>query len=279
VEHTLRQLQEEDCEETLAFLSQTPLDAVHLIGMIEDNGIVSPFHRGNLFGYFENKKLAAVALLGHSILLHGKEESFPYFAEAAIDSNTKGHVIFGPRKQVENFWSHLEKHERKTRLVRQHNWYVCGQPFQALRHLQLTQATLEELTVVANAQAEMALEESGIDPRESDSLGFFNRVAERIKRGRIWVKMDDGKVIFKADLISQTQEVSYIEGIWTHPDCRNQGIATTCVSELAHRLLHLGSTPCLVVEPHEEAARRVYERVGFICTDEYQARYLMPLEA
>jgi len=131
--------------------------------------------------------------------------------------------------------------------------------------------------VVADAQAEMSLEESGTDPRLTDLEGFRCRVAERIERKRTWVKLQDGQVVFKAELQSVTPEVVYLEGIWTHPDYRNRGIAESCLTELAHRLLRQHLVLCLAVEAHEQAALRVYKQVGFVYREDYQARYLTPL--
>ncbi len=279
VRKSVFELTESDREEALALLCDDPISAVHLIGMLEDYGVVHEAHRGQFFGYYENDKLAGVALLGHSILIYGKEASLPYFAEATIKSKAKGHVIFGPRKQVESFWSSLEKLGWHTRLVREYHWFVSHRSAKLPKSLQLRKASLDDIQVVANAQAQMVFEASGIDPRETDFEGYYYRVAERIKRGRVWIKIEDGKLVFKADLVNQTSDTSYLEGIWTDPEYRDKGIATECLSELVHRLLYSGSIPCLVVEPHDEIAKRVYRKVGFMRSEEYQARYLNPLEA
>lgn len=270
-------LTEADCQEVLALLSDDPIATVHLRGMLEDYGVVHAAHRGQFFGYYENHELAGVALLGHAILLYGKEAAFPYFAQATLQAKNSGQVIFGPRQQVEAFWSSLEKLGRQTRLVRDYHWFVSHRPAQLPKSLQLRKARLEDLEAVANAHAEMVCEGNGVDPRSSDWQSFCQRVAERIKRGRVWVKIEDGNLVFKADLINQTRETSYLEGIWTHLAYRDQGVATQCLTELVHRLCRKGSVPCLVVEPDDIPARRVYERVGFVQTQEYQARYLKPL--
>ena len=272
-------LTEADREEALALLSDDPIGGVHLIGMLEDYGVIHAAHRGQFFGYYENDKLAGVALLGHYILIYGKEASLPYFAKAAFKLKAGGNVIFGPRKQVESFWSSLKKLGWQTRLVRQYHWFVSHRSAQLPNCLQLRKACLEDLKAVAEAHAEMVFEASGIDPRVSDYEGFYHRVAERIERGRIWVKIEAGKLVFKADLVNQTSETSYLEGIWTDPAYRGKGIATECLRELVHRLLYSGSIPCLVVEPHNEIANRVYQNVGFLRQEEYQARYLKALDS
>jgi len=280
LKRTVRELGEEDRAPVLALLSNDPLRGVHLQSMIEDHGLCHPKHRGHFFGYYEDGRLTGVALLGHLMMIYAEAEAeeaaLNYFAQAAVASGAKGHVVFGPREQVEAFWARLSESGRETRLVRDYYWYVCEQSQLPLERLQLRQASLAELEVVANAQAEMALEESGVDPRVADLEGFRQRVAERIERGRTWVKLEDGKVVFKAELQSITSEAIYLEGIWTHPNYRNRGIAKSCVAELTHRRLRRQQVICLVVEPHEQIARHIYEQAGFVHHGDYQARYLKP---
>jgi len=274
----VRELTEADYDSVLALLSEDPLGGIHLRSMIEDHGLCHHSHRGRFFGYYEGGRLAGVALLGHAILIYAGSSALGHFAQAAADSQATGHVIFGPRTQVETFWEHFSRHGRETKLVREHYWYVCRQPRLMPSGLPLRQATLAALDVVADAHAEMAYEESGTDPRVSDSEGFRRRVAERIERGRVWVKLEGGRVVFKADLASETSDAVYLEGVWTHPDYRKRGIAQSCLSELVCRLARQQKVICLAAEPHEQTALRVYERVGFVRCEDYQARFLKPLQ-
>jgi hypothetical protein len=206
-----------------------------------------------------------------------EDDALPGFAQAAVESRAKGHMIFGPQAQVEAFWEYLSQHGRETKLVSTQRWYACRRPRRPLDGLQLQRANFAELDVVADAQAEMALEVSGTDPRLSDPAGFRHRVAERIERKRTWVKIEDGKVVFKAELVSETPETVYLEGIWTHPGYRNRGIAKSCLTELVHRLLRDHQVVCLLTDEEERAAQRVYEQVGFVHCEDYQARFLKPL--
>jgi ribosomal protein S18 acetylase RimI-like enzyme len=51
-----------------------------------------------------------------------------------------------------------------------------------------------------------------------------------------------------------------------------------CLNELVQGLLKQHAMVCLVVEPEEEAALKLYEQAGFKSTECYQARYLKPVE-
>ena len=272
----VRKLWEEDRHEVLAILQQNPAQSVILRGLILDYGLCGAELRGSFYGYFADHRLAAVALLGHQIIVFGADESLPHFAHKAAELKVRGYLILGPQTQVETLWNYLSRQGRTTQRMSAQRLYVCRQPRQKPDRLQLLQANFAELDMVVNAQAEMALEQSGIDPRLKDLAGFRHRVEERIERKRVWVKIEEGKVIFKADLFSNTPEAVYLEGVWVHPNYRERGVAKSCLTELVHRLLKNHQTVCLIANEEEKAAHQVYEHVGFVHTADYEARFLTP---
>jgi ribosomal protein S18 acetylase RimI-like enzyme len=277
----VRELNEADRQMALTLLSENPTHSVHLRSIIEDNGFNHPSNRGLFFGYFEDDRLTGVALLGHATMIYARPESEPeaiaFFAETMLAHKISGNVVFGPRAQVEAFWSHLAQAGRQTRMVREMRWYICHKPASPLGSLQLRRANQEELEAVAEAQADMIVEATGKDPREADAAGFSRRIAERIDRKRTWIKLEEGKVVFKSEIQSLSAEVAYLEGIWVHPEHRGRSIARTSLTELLHRLLKQQLAVCLVAEADDEAVLRLYEQVGFVYAENYQARYLEPL--
>jgi hypothetical protein len=282
VSRVVRELVEADREETLGFLADEPLRNVQMLSLINDHGMSSPSLRGRWFGYFEDHQLTGVALLGHAILFYiraGVEESaLAEFARAAAEIKVKGHVVFGPRAEVEIFSRRLAQNGRATRQQSDHRLCVATIARLPLHSMQLRRANLTELDPLITAQAEMLREASGVDPRETDPEGFARRTADRIERKRTWVCLRDGKVIFKAEIVSDAADIVYLEGVWTHPEWRNQGVATSCLNELLHRLFRQRKTVALIVSPEEEAACHVYAQVGFVHTDNYLACYLNPAE-
>ncbi|HZS10379.1 MAG TPA: GNAT family N-acetyltransferase [Blastocatellia bacterium] len=276
-----RRLTEADRDPALTLLSGDQQRGIHLYSLIKDNGFSHPTNRGVFYGCFEGGELVGAALLGHSILLYAlpgcEEAAFSEFARVANKIGAEGHVIFGPRAWVESFFNHLSRYGRETRLMSEHRWCVCERAKLPLKRLQLSRANPEQLDALMDAHAEMFIESSGVDPRWGDPEGFRRRTAERIKRQRTWVRLEDGKVVFKVEIVSETEEVVYLEGVWTHPDYRGRGIATNCLNEITHRLLRKKKAVCLTIEPEAEAGRRVYERVGFTHAADYEARFLQPL--
>jgi ribosomal protein S18 acetylase RimI-like enzyme len=273
----IRTLEQSDLAEVVEFLAADPVRGVHLHGMVADNGLESPANRGTFYGCYSGGRLSGVALLGHNILMCGDEAARAKFAELAISTRAKGHLVFGPAEEVKDVAERMIEGGRETNVVHDLHWVVCEKPHLPLKRLQMRRANAEELDVVATAQAEMVTEECGVDPRETDPVGFKQRVADRIKKGRVWCRVEDDRVIFKVDLISVSPDAVYLEGVWTHPDYRGRGIAKGCMNELTYRLLRQYKHVCLFVEPDDAIARRIYESIGFVHTMDYRSHYLQPM--
>ena len=73
-------------------------------------------------------------------------------------------------------------------------------------------AKAEELEQIAEAHAEVAFIESGVNPMEKDREGFLKRTMKRIEKKRTFVVFDEDKLVFKADIVAETKEVVYLEG-------------------------------------------------------------------
>jgi hypothetical protein len=272
----VRQLDELDYRAVLALLAASPQQGVHLESLIADYGLTSPALRGRFFGYFEAGQLTGLALLGHQIMFCAPDAALEHFARAAVASGFRTSLVFGPQRQVELFWQQLSALGREQKLTRDFRWFVCRVPAQPVRHFRLVQATPEHLEMVIEAHASMFIEATGTDPRQTDQEGFRRRALERIERGRTWIRVEDGQVVFKAELQSVTPDAIYLEGIWTSLSYRGRGIAKESVVELTHRRLRKHQIICLVVEPEEEAAQHIYEHAGFEYETDYRAVYLKP---
>jgi ribosomal protein S18 acetylase RimI-like enzyme len=269
----VRELNENDRDAALKLLAAEPLRGVHIQSLIEDYGVCSPALRGRFFGYFAGERLAGVALMGHQVMICAPDAALPLFAWAAVGAEVKINLIFGPRAQIEAFADALAARGVATTAPRDFYWYVCEQPRVPMQQMQMQQASLAHLEMVEEAHAQMFREATGNDPRERDAEGFRRRVRERIEHGRTWVKIEGGQIVFKAELQNVTTEAIYLEGIWTHPAWRGRGLAKRCMVELTHRRLRRRQALCLVVEPDEVAAQRVYQHAGFEYSGDYQARY------
>lgn len=265
-----------DAAEVLEFLSQRPIHTVAMMSLIRDNGIVSPFNRGTFYGCRDlNGRLEGVALVGHATLMETvSDRALAALAQVARECpNT--HMIMAEKERVAEFWSHYSKAGHWQRLACREWLFELSWPIEAREHVEgLRPATAQELDLVMPVQAELAFAESGVNPMQIDPEGFRERCLRRIEQGRTWVVVENGGLVFKADVVSKTPEVIYIEGVWLREDHRHQNVGTRLMSELMRRLLKETNSICLLVNETNEWAQRFYRKCGFHFRATYETIFL-----
>jgi GNAT superfamily N-acetyltransferase len=269
-------LTEEHREEALQFLASRPVHTVVMASFIRDNGMSSPLNRGTFYGCrSEEGHLAGVALIGHATLVEtDADEALAAFARVARGC-PRTHVMMGERDRIERFWEHYAEDGRSPRLICRELLMEQRWPIQVRDSVPgLRLATPEDLDQVMIVQAEMAFAESGINPMEADPEGFRRRCLRRIEQGRVWVWTEEGRLIFKADIISETPEVKYVEGVWVAPDQRGRGYGLRCLSQLSRELLARSSAVTLLVNEKEREAVSFYRRAGYKLRSQYDTIFL-----
>ncbi|MDT4895965.1 MAG: uncharacterized protein QOH25_1042 [Acidobacteriota bacterium] len=274
-------LAEQHKAEVLAFLSERPLHTVYLAGFILDNGIVSPLNRGSFYGYRNSEGcLEGVALIGHATLFEARsDEALAAFAGIAQKSS-RTHMLMGEMEKVEHFWNLYGEGGQAPRVMCRELLFEQKFPVEVRKPVQgLRRATLRDLGMLLPVQAEMAFEESGVNPMEKDPNGFRLRCARRIEQGRVWVLIENGQLIFKADIMSDTPEVVYLEGIYVAPEERGHGIGRRCLSQLTRNLLARTKTVSLLVNEQNETASDFYLKAGFKLRAHYDTIFLQQASA
>lgn len=265
-----------DEAEVLEFLSHRPIHTVTMMSMIRDNGMVSALNRGTFYGCRDFKgHLEGVALVGHATLMETvSDRALAALAQVARECpNT--HMIMGEKERIADFWSHFSETGRKQRSACREWLFELTLPAEARESLTgLRPATVAELELVMPIQAELAFAESGVNPMQVDPEGFRQRCLRRIEQGRTWVVVEDGLLVFKADVISKTPEVIYLEGIWLREDCRNKSLGKRFMSELMRRLLENTKSVCLLVNETNEWAQHFYRKCGFNFRATYETIFL-----
>jgi hypothetical protein len=277
---TTDRLTEGEREEVLAFLSERPIHTVVMAGWIRDNGLVSPLNRGTFYGCRNySGELEGVALIGHITLLEVRTEQ-ALEAFACLASNFSGtHLLMGERERINAFWDSYSTEGQPIRRASRETLFELQLPVTDKgEEPGLRLATMADLHLIIPAHAQMAFEESGIDPREADPLGFRMRCARRIEQGRVWILLEQGKLIFKADIIGETPEVFYLEGIYVAPEARGRGLGTRCMVQLGNFLLAQAPSICLLVNECNREAHSLYRKVGFQERGTYDTVFLRPAQ-
>ena len=265
----VHELRNENTAEVQAFLSVRPVHTVVMSSFIVDNGIVSDLNRGKFYGYRNAAGvLEGVAMIGHSTLVEARtEEALKALAFAARNSETPIHLVMSSGNDAEVFWKYLNG-VNEPRLICTEALFELSFPFAVQKsECKIENAKMEHLMEVAEAQAEVAFIESGVDPMIRDREGFLKRVARRIEQGRVFVALDGDKMVFKADIIAETDNVIYLEGIYVSPEYRGREAGSKCLSSLSLELLNRAEHICLLSNVDFAGAHKSFVKAGYKNTD------------
>jgi ribosomal protein S18 acetylase RimI-like enzyme len=247
-----------------------------LAGLIRDNGIDSPANRGTFYGCRNSAgELEGVALIGHATLIEAHtDRALRAFADQARQCS-KAHMIMAEKNSVEEFWTHYFDDGRRMKRECREFLLELNQPIPARSTVKgLRLATLEDIDRLLPVHAQMAFEESGVNPLVRDPEGFRERYARRIRQGRTWVWIKSGQLLFKTELVSLTPEVAYLEGVWVAPEKRSSGCGARCLAHVVKALMASIPSVCVFVNQNNPAARKFYERVGFKAKAVYDTVFL-----
>ncbi len=273
---TVQALRAEHETEALAFLAARPVHTVFMAGFIRDNGVVSDLNRGTFYGCRDaHGRLEGVALIGHFTLVEARSEgALAAFARLAQDCPS-AHMILGEQDKVQDFWNYFMQAGRTPRRVCRELLLEQQSPIEQLEPVHgLRQANPHDLQVILPVNAEMVFQESGVNPLEADPEGFKERWLRRIEQGRVWVWMEDGRLIFSANSMSEGPDVIYLEGIYVNPDERGKGYGVRCLAQLSRHLLRRVNSLCLFVNEQNQGARAFYEKAGYTLCGYYDTIFL-----
>jgi predicted GNAT family acetyltransferase len=180
-------------------------------------------------------------------------------------------MIIGQERAVSELWASAQSVMPRPREDRP------GQPVYVLNDVPadgssgLRQATLDDLEFLLPACAATHKEELGVDPMQRDPDGFRRRTVSQIEEGRSWLWAEDGTILFKAEASAWTPSAVQLQQVWVDPEVRREGTATRGISDLCRLLLAQTPAVCLFVRPENEAAIRLYERIGMKKVGNYRS--------
>ncbi|MGH3630319.1 MAG: GNAT family N-acetyltransferase, partial [Sciscionella sp.] len=188
------------------------------------------------------------------------------FATQVLSRRRQCSAILGPDYQVAELWRLVSREWGPARSIRPH------QPFLALSSPPLVEPSPyvrrvrpHELDVLHPACVAMFREEVGVSPEiGGGGAAYRARVAQLIAGGMAFAHIEGNEVLFKAEIGAATPSASQVQGVWVNPRYRGQGLGTSGMAAVARTALaEVAPVVTLYVNEHNEAARRVYSRVGF----------------
>ena len=269
-------LKNENETEVLDFLAERPLHNAVMSGLIRDNGIESKFNRGTFYACRDVAgAVLGVALIGHGVFIDARsEDALREFARMAQEF-PRAHMLMGEQEMIERFWKYYAPNgQPRHRICREVLFELNNQStrFEHVANLRL--ARVSDLSHVVPVHATMAFEESGVNPLTGDADGFRQRCRRRIEDRRTWVLVEQDELIFKADVISDTPEVVYLEGVYVNPEYRRQGYGSKCLTQLTRTLLNQTRSISLLVNQERQEAHEFFKKLGFVSRGLYDTIFL-----
>jgi len=261
--------------EILSALAVPTLTNVILAGFIRDNGLVSSQNRGRFYVCRnERNKLEGVALIGHSILFEAFNEGAVEGFASIVRRNSSSHLLMGEQEATQRFWNFYTDQAQEPRHVCPVLFLRRDKQFEQQRDVAgLRLAVPEDLELIVRAQAAMALETSGVDPLQKDPVGFRQRYLRRIDKKRVWVLTNGRRLIFKLDVIADTPDAAYIEGVYVTREERGKGVGRSCINAVADKLLDHSKAIYLFVEKENTRTIAFYLKLGFDIAGNYDLLY------
>jgi predicted GNAT family acetyltransferase len=241
-----------------------------LAGRIETHGTAPATLGAPLWGLWTGRRLDAVCLAGANLIPFARpgveREAATAFAERARRAGRRCSTIVGPAAAVLPLWELLAPSWGRAREVR------ARQPLLAIEgppavpaEPRVRPVRVSELDTLLPAAVAMFTEEVGVSPTRVDGgAGYRSRVAELVGAGQSLAWIEDGQVLFKADVGAVSRAACQLQGVWVAPQFRGQGIGqrgTAAVVEYARTAI--APVVSLYVNDYNRAARAAYDRVGF----------------
>jgi predicted GNAT family acetyltransferase len=221
---------------------------------------------GQLWAYAPHGDLEALCFHGASVVpVAAGHDAVRAFVSHVLAPGRRAFSVFGPADAVLPMWELLEPSWGRPRDVRrcQPLLSIDGPPL-AEPDPEVRRTWPDEIDIVFPASVAMFTEEVGVSPLSADGGASYRaRLRELIADGRSYVRIDDGRVIFKAEVGCVSELGCQIQGVWVPPDLRGRGIGVGGMATVVALARRLAPLVTLYVNDFNGAARAVYERVGF----------------
>ncbi len=253
--------------EALAILDADPVSNVFVSSRVHAAGLDPRRLGAQMWGYLREGRLVSLCYSGANLIpVAAGPEAVRAFAERAQAQGRRCSSIVGPVDAVGELWEILAPYWGPPRAVR------AEQPVMATSTVPdvpadpgVRRVRMEEFDIVYPACVAMFTEEVGVSPNAGDGGVLYRaRVAELIRDGRAFARIEDGRVMFKAEVGAVIPLACQVQGVWVPPDLRGRGLSETGMSAVVREALHsIAPTVSLYVNDYNTRARAAYRRVGF----------------
>ncbi|MBO0842352.1 MAG: GNAT family N-acetyltransferase [Nocardioides sp.] len=225
---------------------------------------------GEIWGRWDGGDLVAACHVGANLVpIQATHDDATAFGERARRRGRSVSTIVGMQMPVRAMWQAIGDSWGRPRDQR---W---EQPHLEQRDLSsvepdtfVRRTTRDDMEILYPACVAMYTEEVGISPEIGGGRDLYRaRVQQLISRGWSFARIEDGEVVFKAEVACATPQAAQIQGVWVPSHRRGEGIATRGMAAVAAIIKReIAPHVSLYVNEWNHSARRAYERAGFVET-------------
>lgn len=265
---TTRVLEPSDLDAALDILGREPVENAFITSRVQIAGLDPWRLGGEMWGWYADGELRSLCYAGANLVpACAGPEAVRAFADRARRTGRRCSSIVGPAAATRLLWQILEPSWGPARDVRSHQpLMIIDQPSTTVTaDPRVRRIRKDEMDLIMPACVAMFTEEVGISPMTGDGgLLYQARVAELVAAGRSFARIEDGKVVFKAEIGAATSRACQIQGVWVAPDFRGRGHSESGMAAVvAYALRDVAPVVSLYVNDYNTAARASYHRVGF----------------
>ena len=232
---------------------------------------------GELWGYREGGELLAACWAGANLVpivpsldRAARRRALDALGELGATRGRRCSSIVGNRDDVLDLWERLRSTWPAVRDLRDDQpSMVMEGPVQVAPDPLVRRSRPDELDAVLPACVQMFTEEVGYSPLGSG--GYYEaRVRSLIAEGRSFVRMEDGRVVFKAEVAAVALGVGQVQGVWVAPDRRGERLSETGMAAVVAAAQHeIAPVVSLYANGYNERALAAYRAVGFVQVGTY----------
>ncbi len=217
--------------------------------------------------YEENGKIESAIYSGANIIpLNTFENSQIQFAQYFLDQSKRISSIVGNKDEVLSFWQILKPFMPSPREIRSNQPLLVIDDAPLVAPDQFVQpALMRDLDLLIPACVSMFTEEVGISPvGEISEKSYRNRVAEVINQRKMFARIENNQVLFKAEIGVITDKVCQVQGVWVPPQLRGRNLGKSGMASVVNfARQNFAPKVSLYVNDYNHRAQAVYKSVGF----------------
>jgi hypothetical protein len=271
----VRLLDERDRDAVLAICDRDPVMHVFVSSRVRALGLEPSRLGAQMWGHGSGGRLESLCYNGANLVtVAATPDAVAAFADRALRQGRRCSSVVGPADEIQALWALLRPRWGPARDVRpvQPVMVINGPPLVTPDPL-VRRVRMDELDILWPACVAMFTEEVGVSPTIGDGGASYRaRLQQLIRAGRAFARIEDGRVIFKAEIGAATPQACQIQGVWVRPEYRGQGLAAPGMAAVVvESARSIAPAVSLYVNDFNAPARAAYFRTGFVDTGRFMS--------